>query len=162
VQFVPIHRVARHGHASITEVFEMCLVLPAPFPQSGVIPYRWQDQQLEVLLITSRRGARWIIPKGMVEPQLSPAASACQEAYEEAGVRGRVSSVAIGSYQYRKWGMRWTVEVFTLAVQTTLEVWPEMRERERRWFPVQVAAQAVTELALQSLISSLPNALPHP
>lgn len=59
----------------------------APFPQSGAIPYRWYAQQLQVLLTTSRRNKRWIIPKGLIEYHLSAADSAAQEAWEEAGVR---------------------------------------------------------------------------
>ena len=137
----------------------MRVALPVPFRQSGVIPYRWDEQQLDVLLITSRRRSRWIIPKGMVEPFLSPAESACREAYEEAGIRGSLASEAIGSYQYRKWRMLWTVTVFPLSVQTIVEVWPEMHERERCWFPVDIAAQKVSPSDLQSLIASLPAIL---
>lgn len=50
------------------------------YRQSGVIPYRWQQEELQVLLITNRRNRRWVIPKGIVEPELSPAASAVKEA----------------------------------------------------------------------------------
>jgi 8-oxo-dGTP pyrophosphatase MutT (NUDIX family) len=67
------------------------------YQQSGVIPYRRVQNQLEILLITSIRRGRWIIPKGLVEPHLSPAESACQEAWEEAGVVGQVDSKPLGS-----------------------------------------------------------------
>ena len=39
--------------------------------QSGVIPYRVRKGNLEILLITSRRERRWIIPKGIIEPDYS-------------------------------------------------------------------------------------------
>lgn len=74
----------------------MGLIHPAPVPQSGVIPYRRTNHQLEVLLITSRRRARWIIPKGCIDVHPDPARSACQEAYEEAGIRGDLSGAALG------------------------------------------------------------------
>jgi 8-oxo-dGTP pyrophosphatase MutT (NUDIX family) len=129
---------------------------PAPYPQSGVIPYRWHDQQLEILLITSRRRHRWVIPKGIIEPHLTSSTSACQEAYEEAGIRGEIFPQAIGTYTYTKWGYTWTVTVYLLAVHTILDIWPEMRSRERSWHPVQHAAGLVDEPALQALITSVP------
>ena len=133
----------------------MSLIPPAPVPQSGVIPYRWRQQHLDVLLITSRRRGRWIIPKGKVAPWLDPAASACREAYEEAGIHGVISATALGQYDYHKRGMCWTVSVFSLAVQTVLDVWPEMPMRERRWFPISVASQLVAEPDLRTLIALL-------
>ena len=35
--------------------------------QSGVIPYRIQEGKIEILLITSLKKKRWIIPKGIIE-----------------------------------------------------------------------------------------------
>ena len=64
------------------------------FRQSGVIPVL--DDRL--VLITSRKSDRWIIPKGYVEKGLSPAESAAKEAYEEAGLIGVVHHKAAGNY----------------------------------------------------------------
>jgi phosphohistidine phosphatase len=61
------------------------------YRQSAVIAYRRRPRGVEVLLITSRKGTRWVLPKGVVEPGLSPATSAAKEALEEAGVRGTVN-----------------------------------------------------------------------
>jgi len=58
--------------------------------RSGVIPYGRRDGAVEVLLITSSDGQHWVIPKGVIEPGMSAAESAAKEAYEEAGIRGRV------------------------------------------------------------------------
>lgn len=88
---------------------------------------------------------------------LDPARSACQEAYEEAGIRGAVSGAAVGWYQYQKRGMYWMVIVFTLEVQAVLSTWPEFSERERHWFPVAVAARMVREPALRAMIATLPS-----
>ncbi len=122
------------------------------YRQSGVIPYQVEQDKVEVLLITSRRRGRWIIPKGVIEPGTSAAESACQEAYEEAGVRGKVSPTQIGEYQYDKWGGVCTVKVFTMEVQQVLETWPESGSRRRRWMMVVLAAQSVEELQLQQLM----------
>lgn len=107
---------------------------------------------MEVLLVTSRNGKRWVIPKGIVDPGLSAAASACKEAEEEAGIRGVIGGEALGSYQYDKWGGRCTVEVFLLSRVETLPVWPEAQLRQRRWFGAADAAAAVREPRLRELI----------
>jgi phosphohistidine phosphatase len=74
------------------------------YRQSGVIPCRISDGAIEVLLVSSRGGARWVVPKGVVEIGMSPVESACKEAYEEGGVRGNASEAPIGEYTSEKWG----------------------------------------------------------
>lgn len=112
---------------------------------------------MEVLLITSRRGKRWIIPKGVIDPGTNAAESAAKEAYEEAGIRGRVSDTPVGEYRYEKWGGTCTVEVFLLEVLTVLDEWPEAATRRRQWLTVKDAASMVTEPELQSIILKLPD-----
>ena len=71
--------------------------------QYGALPYRFTDDAaLEILLLTSRRSKRWIIPKGWPIKRLRPAKSAAREAFEEAGVRGRVEAKSIGLFAYDK------------------------------------------------------------
>ena len=72
------------------------------YRQSGVIPFRTIDDELRVMLITSSGGKRWVIPKGVVERNLSPKESAVQEALEEAGITGRASEEPVGAYEYEK------------------------------------------------------------
>ena len=59
------------------------------YTQSAVIPFREQNGEFQVMLITSRKKKRWVIPKGVKEPELSAPASAANEAMEEAGIRGK-------------------------------------------------------------------------
>jgi phosphohistidine phosphatase len=124
------------------------------FTQSAVIPFSKQDGEFRVLLITSRKKKRWVIPKGVKEPELSPAASATNEAFEEAGIRGAVSTAPIGSYRYEKWGGTCTVQVFTMDVSEVLEEWQESY-RDREWLSLDEAAQRVQEPALKDMILSL-------
>ena len=51
-----------------------------------------------ILLVTTRQTKRWIVPKGWPIKGLKPAKSAAREAFEEAGVRGRVGARAIGHF----------------------------------------------------------------
>lgn len=123
------------------------------YEQSAVIPYRLRDGRLEVLLITSRKRKRWVLPKGVREPDLSAAESAAKEALEEAGIGGRVSAEAVGRYAYRKWGGTCRVEVFAMEVESVLDRWAE-DFREREWLTPEEAARRVDEPALQRLLLS--------
>ena len=128
------------------------------YTQSGVIPYRIEDEVVHVLLITSRSGRRWGIPKGVVELDLSPAASAAQEALEEAGIDGRVYPAPMGSYTRQKWGGTCTVAVFLMEVETVYEDWAESYRR-RVWMTLEEAVACVEEEALKGLIRRVPAVL---
>jgi 8-oxo-dGTP pyrophosphatase MutT (NUDIX family) len=68
--------------------------------QYGVLPYRFTEAAaLEVLIVTTRQSKRWIVPKGWPIKGLTPSKSAAREAFEEAGVIGRVPKAAIGVLQ---------------------------------------------------------------
>jgi 8-oxo-dGTP pyrophosphatase MutT (NUDIX family) len=71
--------------------------------QCGALPYRFtSDAALEILLVTTRQTRRWIIPKGWPIKGLRPAKSAAREAFEEAGVRGKISAKPLGLFSYEK------------------------------------------------------------
>lgn len=128
------------------------------FRQSAVIPYRRRDGELEVLLVTSSRGRRWVIPKGIVEPGMTPQASACAEALEEAGVEGRITGTCLGTYEYEKWGGTCSVQVFLLLVERVHDAWQE-DHRDRRWLSPDDAAGRVRETELKRLLTALPVVL---
>ena len=124
--------------------------------QYAALPWR-QVQDFEILLITSRETRRWIIPKGWPIPAHSAAASAAQEAFEEAGVRGEMTAETIGHYSYSKRlrsgaKMRFRVYVFGMEVTEVLDPWPEAYERRRQWFSPVEAAVRVEEPELAILI----------
>jgi 8-oxo-dGTP pyrophosphatase MutT (NUDIX family) len=106
-------------------------------------------------MVTSRSGKRWVIPKGIIEPDLSAAASAAKEAWEEAGVRGVVRPGSVGTYRYQKWGGTCTVEVFVLDVERLEDAWPEQALRRRCWFGLDRAAGLVREEGLAMMIRAL-------
>ena len=63
----------------------------------AAVCYRIGSRGLEFLLVQSRSG-RWIFPKGGVEPGLTQAQSAAMEAFEEAGVHGRIEEMPFARY----------------------------------------------------------------
>lgn len=113
--------------------------------QYAAIPIRMRkDGKAEVLLLTSRGKGRWGIPKGWPIPKRSPKGTARQEAFEEAGLKGRVISQGpIGRYSYCKSGLgEIVVQVFVMQVERQLREWPEKTERRTRWFtPAEAAAR---------------------
>ncbi len=126
--------------------------------QSGILPYRGRDDTLEFLLVTSVRSRRWVIPKGHIESGLTPRQSAEKEAFEEAGVNGRITPERIGYYLYNKddvaGGSPYQVEVFAMQVLDVMESWPEDVSRKRKWMSPADAAAAVAEEDLGKLILS--------
>ena len=135
------------------------------YQQSGVIPYRLvvsansRQPAIEVLLITSRKRKRWVIPKGIVEPDMSPQESAVKEALEEAGIEGQVSETPIGMYLYPKWNGICRVDVFPFEVATILSDWEEAEQRSREWVSLEEAAHRVWEDELKTLFRKLPQVI---
>ncbi|WP_013324511.1 NUDIX hydrolase [Gloeothece verrucosa] len=127
--------------------------------QSAVIPYRLRDGEIEILLITTRKKKRWIIPKGIVEPHMTPHASAAQEALEEAGIIGEVFSEVVGSYTYQKFGGTCRVKVFLLRVDLLQPCWLEDQDRDRRWFSLSQAIEQVQPVEIQKMLKKLPTRL---
>lgn len=125
------------------------------YTQSAAVPVRPAPFGFEVLLVTNRSRTRWIVPKGIVEPDLTPAESAAKEAWEEAGVRGTLAPEPIGAYRYEKWGGTCEVEVFLLWVDEVAEDWPE-DERRRRWLGAKKAARTVDEPGLREILRRVP------
>jgi len=130
--------------------------------QYGALPYRVDvDGSVEVLLVTSRGTKRWIIPKGWPIKGLKAAKAAAREAFEEAGVQGRVTRRALGRYLYekrledRRATVPCDVQVFPLAVRRQLKNWPEANQRTAQWFSAAKAAALVTDDGLSPLILQL-------
>lgn len=128
------------------------------YTQSAVIPYQERSGDVEILMITSRKRKRWVMPKGVKEPELSPQESAAKEALEEAGIQGAVSKVPIGRYQYDKWGGTCTVDVYTMQVKTVLDEWEESF-RDREWVSLNEAVRRVSEPELKRIVQLLPEFL---
>jgi 8-oxo-dGTP pyrophosphatase MutT (NUDIX family) len=125
--------------------------------QFAALCFRLKAGQPEVLLITSRETGRWVIPKGWPMPGMSPMRAAEQEAWEEAGVKGRIGRNCLGIYSYAKVidgnnNLPCVVALFPLKVQRLETTFPERRERKRKWFPLKKAAARVDEPELAQLL----------
>jgi 8-oxo-dGTP pyrophosphatase MutT (NUDIX family) len=125
--------------------------------QYAALPWRLNGAAPEILLITSRRTRRWIIPKGWPMKGRKPKVTAAREAAEEAGVSGEMGKRAIGHFHYLKelsdgGDLPCLVEVFALKVTQERGKWDEKKARKRRWCTVREAAAAVLEPQLKMVI----------
>ncbi|MBF0381620.1 MAG: NUDIX hydrolase [Magnetococcales bacterium] len=128
------------------------------YKQSAVIPFRRNGDDLQILMITSRKKKRWIIPKGIVEPHLSAPDSAAKEALEEGGIKGNTHPKAIGNYSYVKWGGICKAEVYVMEVTQVLEQWEE-DFRDRIWLGLPQAIERIREEELKEICDKLPKFL---
>jgi 8-oxo-dGTP pyrophosphatase MutT (NUDIX family) len=69
--------------------------------QVAAVCYRVRRGSIEFLLVQTRGSRRWIFPKGSAEPGLTHAQAAAIEAFEEAGVHGRIEEAAFLRYVCR-------------------------------------------------------------
>ncbi|MBO9708531.1 MAG: NUDIX hydrolase [Caulobacter sp.] len=132
--------------------------------QVAALPWRALDAAgkvappLEILLVSSRETRRWVIPKGWPMKGKANHEAAAQEAYEEAGLQGRIVETPFGEYPYLKRlksgaGRDVTVDVYPLEVTSQLDVWPEKGQRSLQWMSPIEAALAVQEPELRDLIA---------
>jgi len=125
--------------------------------QSGVIAYKRNKGVLKILLVTNTGKSEWIVPKGKLEPDMTPQQSALQEALEEGGVKGVISGEVLGAYTFekRKSGRLCRVELFPMQVDKEIKNWTEKSKRERRWCTVPEALELVANPELRHLISDM-------
>jgi 8-oxo-dGTP pyrophosphatase MutT (NUDIX family) len=123
----------------------------------------WRSSpKLEILLVTSLRTRRWILPKGWPQDGLSLAQSAANEALEEAGVTGEIAADPIGRYHYLKEksgsALPCVVEVFSLLVTGERTSWVEKGARQKLWLPAERAAAKVAETGLRRILTGFARA----
>ena len=126
------------------------------YSQSAVIPWRLQNGNVEVLIISSSKKKHWVVPKGIWEPGLNAQESAAKEALEEGGIEGRVSDVAIGTYTYAKWDASCLVEVYSMEVTRVLPEaeWEEVH-RGREWVSPEQAMNRLKQDELKPMVEKL-------
>lgn len=126
--------------------------------QFAALCYRIKDDKLQFCLITSRRSGRWIVPKGWPMDGATPMDAAATEAYEEAGLRGKLHPRPVGVFSYYK--VRSEDElpciavVYPMEVTKTLSRWPERKERTRKWVSRKKAAAMVDDVELGRIIEA--------
>ena len=126
--------------------------------QVAALPVKGHPGSYSGLLVTSRDTGRWIIPTGWPMKGLNDCDAAAQEAFEEAGVKGRIHKHPMGAYRYDKRGSEGgqpiRVMVYLLEVYSEGAEWPEKGQRQRQWLSTRTAASRVDEPSLAEIISA--------
>jgi len=130
------------------------------FVQTGALCLRDDAGGTEVLLVSSLGAKRWIVPKGWPMKGRTLAEAAQQEAWEEAGVKGRVDQTCLGTFSYRKLvkggiPVMCNCDLFALHVDRVAHDWPERAQRNRVWMTIDQAIAAVSEDGLKEILRAL-------
>jgi 8-oxo-dGTP pyrophosphatase MutT (NUDIX family) len=119
--------------------------------QAAAVCYRVRGQGIEFLLVRTRSSGRWTFPKGSAEPGLTHAQAAALEAFEEAGVHGRIEEVSFARY-VRRGGARKSarsgkkeVAVYAHLCEVLRLSSPKESKRNRTWFSAEDAKRCLRE-----------------
>jgi len=117
------------------------------YRQAAVIPVRIRNQRVEIALITTLSGKRWIVPKGSLDDGEESRDAAIRETEEEAGLIGNLGRKPLGRYRFKRSNQKYVVEVYLMRVTVVLDHWLEAGVRRRRWIAIDKAGGLVgTEL----------------
>jgi 8-oxo-dGTP pyrophosphatase MutT (NUDIX family) len=106
--------------------------------QVAAVCYRIRGTGIEFLLIRTRKG-RWTFPKGGAESGLTYAQAAALEAFEEAGVHGRIEEASFARYRRgKRANVQESATAGTVVHAYLCEVLrlgpPQEFDRNRTWF----------------------------
>jgi 8-oxo-dGTP pyrophosphatase MutT (NUDIX family) len=115
--------------------------------QVAAVCYRFRMGVIEFLLVQTGKG-RWIFPKGGVEPGLTHAQAAALEAFEEAGVHGRMEEASFARYVRRRRSERSAEKepaVNAHLCEVLRQVPPQEAGRNPAWFSADKAKRQLKE-----------------
>lgn len=102
------------------------MLKPVERKQSAAIAWRKRASgTIEIFLVSSRRGRRWVLPKGKVPRGMPAYASAAREAREEGGVIGNVAHIPVGFYRLKP-SLDDPARAPTRIPAYSLQVWQEL------------------------------------
>jgi 8-oxo-dGTP pyrophosphatase MutT (NUDIX family) len=112
-----------------------------------------RHEAIEFLLVQTRGSGRWTFPKGSTEPGLTHAQAAALEAFEEAGVHGRIEEASFARYVRRPRG-RANCSLKSSAEAVAVKAYlcevlrlsaPKESNRNRTWFSLEDAQRNLRE-----------------
>jgi len=110
--------------------------------QVAAVCYRIGGRGIELLLVQTRKG-RWTFPKGGIEPGLTHAQTAALEAFEEAGVHGRMEDEPFARYLRRSAGGEISVHAHLCEVLRLSP--PQEARRNPTWFSPEKAKRRLQD-----------------
>lgn len=122
----------------------------------AVIPVVKKNNKYKVCLVTSRYKRKWILPTGKHEKNLSDEKVAMLEAFEEAGVKGKIDKsfckqLAVSSPSGKK---KRKTKLYLINVDEQLKNWPEKKQRRRTMVNLKELHRYISDKKLKKLIRS--------
>lgn len=130
-----------------------------PPDRVGLVPFVVDDGPLKVVLIQSKDGARWLVPKGRLDKGRGKREMARIEAWEEAGV---VATDRLGSpveVPWRQGGRVLTLRLYPGKVDRLARRYPERGARSRRVVGLKKARRLIGDPALARAVTELARAV---
>jgi ADP-ribose pyrophosphatase YjhB (NUDIX family) len=122
----------------------------------GVIPFAISGDRVAIMFVTSQRRGRWILPKGNLKPGESHKKGCKREAFEEAGVKGRIMSELPMTHVVTKSSdgklSQVAVTYYPMLVSKQVDEWPEQAKRERHWALLEDAERVTDREDFQQII----------
>ena len=122
----------------------------------GVIPFAISGDRVAIMFVTSQRRGRWILPKGNLKPDESHKKGCKREAFEEAGVKGRIMSELPMTHVVTKSSdgklSQVAVTYYPMLVSNQVDEWPEQTKRERHWALLEDAERVTDREDFQQIV----------
>jgi 8-oxo-dGTP pyrophosphatase MutT (NUDIX family) len=113
-----------------------------PVLQAGGIVVRRDGDRLSVLLVRAKKDpSLWVFPKGHIERGETAEQAALRETREEAGIDGRLIGPVGEPLEFDNGQELVRVQYFLI---TPHAEWPDDEGREKRWFAIDDALEALT------------------
>ena len=113
--------------------------------QYGVLPYLKRSGKIKIILISSRNSNQWIVPKGNPMAKKSKRGTALLEAYEEAGLTGKLDRNFKLRFFIMSHGIKTDLTLYPMRVNKRLiKKWPESHQRKR----IEVSCERAQSLVL--------------
>ncbi|KAF8245236.1 hypothetical protein K440DRAFT_413788 [Wilcoxina mikolae CBS 423.85] len=117
------------------------------------------DRRRVLVVESTNRVNHWVLPKGGYETdEARPEDAAAREAWEEAGITGRITR-ALGEIRDprppAKGLLRTLYYFFEFHVEREEDRWPEMHKRKRRWLTYEEAKSCFQTMNRPELIEAL-------
>jgi len=117
--------------------------------------YQRKGKRLQLMLVSNRKGTRWILPKGQPEREQLDVEVVLDESYEEAGIIGSVDDSPATVLHYVSSTGDVNLHVYKIQIGQLLKNWPERFFRQREMVDVNVALLMARKRALRLAIKEI-------
>lgn len=126
----------------------------------AVIPIIKKKNKKQICLVTSRSKKNWILPTGKYERKHTHKRVAMLEAFEEAGLIGRLDNSFCETFTYKKSGsgQKRHIKLFRMTVTKIHKKWPEKKQRKRELIPAKLLKSQVSDKQLAKKLDRILHA----